>query len=307
MIATLLGLMLKVVLLVALGYYVKRKGMISDETERGLSNLLVNIIFPISAIASADNDFSADKLKNILIMMAIALVYYIAAILISTKAGRLLGLSNPDQRIFMTMSTFANTAYIGIPVVVELYGSEGMLYAVIYNMFYQFFFFTYGIAMLNGDGHFRIRDAWNPCIQSALLACGLFLLQIQLPSPVQSTIKSVGDMVVPLSMMIIGFGLTDIRFREVLSDYRAYYVSLLRLLVFPLLVFLGCRLFHVNKELTMIGMIMSGIPSGSMNVIMAKQYGCDMDYATKGVIQSMIFGVVTLPLMVAAGNLLGLG
>ena len=44
-----------------------------------------------------------------------------------------------------------------------------------------------------------------------------------------------------------------------------------------------------------------------MNVIMAKQYGCDMDYATKGVIQSMIFGVVTLPLMVAAGNLLGLG
>ena len=104
MIATLLGLMLKVVLLVALGYYVKRKGMISDETERGLSNLLVNIIFPISVIASADNDFSADKLKNILIMMAIALVYYIAAILISTKAGRLLGLSNPDQRIFMTMS-----------------------------------------------------------------------------------------------------------------------------------------------------------------------------------------------------------
>lgn len=305
MITILLGLMLKVTLLVGLGYAVKKRGMITDELERGISNLVVNVFFPISVIASSNNDFSPDKVKNIVIIMVIAVIYYIMAILISTRLGRLLRFPEPDQHIFMTMSTFANTGFIGIPVVLELYGNEGMLYAVIYNMFYQLFFFTYGIAVLSGDGHFRLRNAWNPCIQSALAACVLFLLQIRFPAPIQDTVETVGGMVVPLSMMIIGFGLTDIRFREILSDFRAYYVSLLRLLVFPLLIFLGCRGLGVERELTVIAMIMSGVPSGSMNVIMAKQYGCDLDYATKAVIQSMIFGVVTIPLIVAAGNILG--
>ena len=301
MINTLLGLMLKVVLLTGLGYAVKKKGMITEEFEKGLSALLVNIIFPISVIASSNNDFSTDKVKNILVIVAIALMYYIGAILISAQVGKHLHLPEKDQHIFRTMSVFANTGFIGIPVVRELYGTEGMLYAVIYNMFYQFFFFTYGIALLSGNGKFRLKDAWNPCVQSALLALVLFLLQVKFPVPVQDTIETVGNMVVPLSMMIIGFGLTEIRFVDILKDGKAYAVSLLRLLVFPALVFLGCRVCGVGKELTMISAIMSGVPSGSMNVIMAKQYGCDTDYATEAVVQSMLLCVGILPLMITAG------
>ena len=133
------------------------------------------------------------------------------------------------------MCSFANTGFIGIPIVLELYGKEGMLYAVIYNMFYQLFFFSYGIAMLSGDGRFRLKDAWNPCIQSALLAILLFLLPVDLPGPVQDTVETIGAMVVPLSMMIIGFGLSDIRFRDIFCDSKAYAVSLMRLIVFPVL------------------------------------------------------------------------
>lgn len=237
MINTLLGLMLKVVLLTGLGYVVKKKGMITDEFERVLSNLLVNVIFPISVIASSNNDFSADKVKNILTIVSIALVYYIGAILLSKQIGKHLHLPEKDQHIFLTMSVFANTGYIGIPIVLELYGTEGMLYAVIYNMFYQFFFFTYGIALLNGGGQLRLRDAWNPCVKSAFLAIALFLLQVKFPAPIQDTIETVGNMVVPLSMMIIGFGLTEIRFLDIIKDGKAYAVSVLRLLVFPALIF----------------------------------------------------------------------
>lgn len=301
MIEILMGMMIKVVLLVALGYGLKKKGKISEELDKGLSGLLVNVIFPISVIASANNEFSLDKLRNILIIMAVALIYYIGAILLSTRLGKLMGLDREKRPIFMTMCSFANTGFIGIPIVLELYGTEGMLYAVIYNMFYQLFFFSYGIAMLSGDGKFRLKDAWNPCIQSALLAILIFLLPVKLPGPVQDTVETIGNMVVPLSMLIIGFGLSEIRFRDIFCDAKAYVVSLMRLVIFPILVLLGCILCGAGRELTMIAMIMSGIPSGSMNVIMAKQYGCDTDFATRSVVQSMIFGVISIPLMIAAG------
>lgn len=304
MINTLLGLMLKVVLLTGLGYAVKKMGMVTEEFEKVLSGLLVNVIFPISVIGSSNNDFSADKLKNIAVIVAIALVYYIGAIVLSSRIGKHLPLPEKDRHIFVTMSVFANTGFIGIPIVLELYGTEGMLYAVIYNMFYQFFFFTYGIALLSGDGKFSVKDAWNPCVKSALLALVLFLLQIKFPAPVQDTIETVGNMVVPLSMMIIGFGLTEIRFLDILRDAKAYAVSILRLLVFPALVFLLCRLCGVGPELTMIASIMSGVPSGSMNVIMAKQYGCDTDYATEAVVQSMLLCIVILPFMITAGTII---
>lgn len=42
----------------------------------------------------------------------------------------------------------------------------------------------------------------------------------------------------------------------------------------------------------------------SKNVIMAKQFDCDIDFATKAVIQSMIFGSISIPLLITAGNIL---
>ena len=101
MIEILMGMMIKVVLLVALGYGLKKKGKISEELDKGLSGLLVNVIFPISVIASANNEFSLDKLRNILIIMAVALIYYIGAILLSTRLGKLIGLDREKQPIFM--------------------------------------------------------------------------------------------------------------------------------------------------------------------------------------------------------------
>lgn len=304
MVEILLELMLKVALLVGLGFFVKRRGIISEEMERGLSNLLINVIFPISVVASANNEFSMEKMNNIIVILVIALIYYIGAILLSTQIAKWLRFEKKDQSIYMTMATFGNTAFVGIPIVMELFGSEGVLYAVIFNTVYDLYFFTYGIAVLSGEGKFSLREAWNPCTQSALIAMVLFVLQLRIPAPVQESMETVGNMVVPLSMMIIGFSLSDIRFREVVTDVRSYYVSAVRLLLLPALVFAGCRLCGVSRTMTMLGTVMAALPCGSMNVIMAKQYDCDLSFATKSVVQSMIFGVVTIPLLVALGNLI---
>lgn len=295
MVQVLLNLMIKIALLIALGYRVKKKGMVTPEFEKALSGLLVNVIFPISLLASSANSFSGSMLRNILIILLAAVSYYVGAILISTFLSRVIRSGQKNRNLFVSSIVFANTGYIGIPLAQVLYGTEGMFYAVMFNTMYYFFFFSYGINKLSGDTRINLKRAWNPCMKAAVLSFVLFGLQVKLPAPILSTIDSIGSMVIPVSMMIVGFGMTDIPFRDIFNSLEVYYVSFIRLLLLPSLVFLCGRLLGLSEILTMVATCMCIPPCGSFNIIVAKQYGYDAEFATKAVIQSTLLSIVSIP------------
>lgn len=295
MLQVLMNLMLKIALLVALGYWVKKKGMVTPEFEKILSGLLVNVIFPISLLSSSNNSFSADKLHNLLIVLLASFCYYVGAILISNALSGIIRSGQKNRNLFVSSIIFANSGYIGIPLAQALYGTEGMFYAVMFNTMYYFFFFSYGITKISGDTKIDLKRVWNPSIQAALLSFILFLLQVKFPAPILSTIDSIGGMVIPISMMIVGFGMTEISFRDIFSSLEVYYVSIIRLLLLPTLVFLFGRLLGLSEILTMVATCMCIPPCGSFNIIVAKQYGYDADFATKAVIQSTLLSMVSIP------------
>ena len=74
------------------------------------------------------------------------------------------------------MAVFANVGFIGFPVVAELYGKEGTLYAVIYNLAYQIFLFTAGTALLSGKKEVDWKEMLlDPMTATSLAAIAIFL------------------------------------------------------------------------------------------------------------------------------------
>lgn len=292
-------LIIKILMMLSLGFFLKKKSVITAELQQGLSNLLLKAILPISILASANADSIQGADRNLIYVAVIAGCYYLGSIIISLLISKTLKLEKPGKKVFVTMAVFANTAFVGFPLIAQLYGDEGSLYAVIYNLFYQLFFFTYGVSLLSSGRRIEFKALYTNVVTIASLASiALFLSPFRLPSVLADTFSMVGSMTVPLSMILIGSSLADIRFSSVFSDKYSYLVSALRLIIFPAAVALalkGVNLPHIVKATCV---MMTALPSGSLNAIYAERYNCERDYAVKTVVQTMLLMVVTIPIVI---------
>lgn len=309
----LLNLVGKIALLVLFGFMLKKLGIITDEFQKSLSNLLLKAILPLSILSSANIKFSKELSLGMTKVAIIAGAYYIIAIIAMTFLSKYLKMSTVTSKIFITMSVFANTAFIGFPLVEAIYGSSGILYAVVYNIFYQLLFFTYGINLIsqnkiNGNGKSKSKGIMsifkNPITNCSFISIAIFLSPFRFPEFIHSTFSTVGSMTFPLSMIIIGCSLVGMKQSEILKDKYSYIVSAMRLIVFPLIMLVVLRLLNVPTMISAICVIITALPSGSLNVILAEQYDCNPKFAARTVVQSMLLMSISLPLIIILTNIL---
>lgn len=106
--------------------------------------------------------------------------------------------------------------------------------------------FSLGVSRLRagqGRGRVRLREVFSPALIATLVSIVFFLGQIPFPQLVADTVQTLGGATVPLSMLIIGISLSRVPVKEAITDWRAYVVSLVRLILCPLVVWGVLRLF----------------------------------------------------------------
>lgn len=266
---------------------------------------MVKAILPISILLSSQNEFSREAIINMGITALITISYYIVAIVFAMAIGRIVKLSTGKRAVFVIMVVFANVGFIGFPLAAELYGAEGTLYAVIYNICYQLLFFTYGISLLSGQNKVRLDMLYkNPVTIFSLCTVILFLFQIKLPDNITSALSSVGNMTVPVSMILIGCSLADAHVKEIIKDGYSYIVSFLRMLFLPCIMILVLKVLNLTPEITGTIALLTALPAGSLNVVYAEQYQCEPEFASRTVVQTMILMVLTIPAFIILINIM---
>ena len=300
-IETILTLIGKIFLMIAAGFIMKKAGLITDELQKGLSALLMNAILPLNLLASSGQAFSKELSFNLLLVCAAGILYYVGAILLSSLISKALKATEAEKKVFVSMSVFQNAGFIGIPLTSELFGGEGVLYAVIYNMLFQLFFFTFGMYRLSNEKKIGLKSlVKSPLILVSLVSIGIYLSPFRLPDFIQGAVKGIGDMMVPLSMILIGCSLVGILPAELLKDRYSYLVSALRLVVFPLITLLLAKLVGLHGAVGVCCVVLAGLPSGTLNVIVAQKNECAPEFAARAAIHGTVFMAVTLPVLIYA-------
>ncbi|MCI1715615.1 AEC family transporter [Clostridium sp.] len=290
----------KVVLIVLFGFILKKTNIINNEFQKELSNFLLKAVLPVSILSSSSNLFSPQLSKGLATTAVVCLIYYILTLILAHVITKLFRINNSHNKIFITMSVFANVGFIGFPLAEQLYGNNGLLYTVVYNMFYQIFLFTYGINLLSDDKKTNLISIFkSPISLASFVTIAIYLSPYRFPKFISESMSAVGGMIVPLSMIIIGCTLVDMKPMEILKDKYAHFVTFIRLILFPAVVILLLQLLGVRGEVAIVIAILSSLPSGSLNVILAQQYNCNPEYAARTVVETMTFMVLTLPIVLS--------
>ncbi len=302
-ISTLGGLMLKIAVMIVLGFVLRWKRVINDEVQRGMSNMLLLAILPINILESAMEDIEKPEINLLIQAVIIITGYYLAAIILSKLIGKKMALQNREETLFVNLSVFANVGFIGFPLITALFGVEANLYPVIYNLEYQIFLVVYAIRKISGQNKINLKSILcDPMNLASFISIVLFFFPVHIPQVLHEGLSSIGNMVVPLSMIIIGSQIFSIKLKELTENKMALIVSGLRLLLFPIIMMLILRFFHTDSTLAASMVLLTALPSGSLNAILAQQYDCYPKHAALAVVESTVLMIFTLPVIVLLLN-----
>jgi len=297
-IKTLTELFIKIFIMIIAGFFLRKRNAISGQLKTQINYLVINIIAPFSIIASGNSAFSKEISASLFQAAVFCIAYYILSILLGIGIAKALKMEDGKGRIFMLLSSFANTGFIGIPLATELFGSQGALIAVIYNMVFDIFFFTFGVWYVSREGKFQLKQLLkNPVAMSAIFSVALYLSPFRMPAIVADTFSTIGSAMVPLSMIVIGCNLAEMDILKVLKNRDAYIVSSLRLLIYPLAAFAVVKALGFDPVTAAGCVLLTALPPGTLNVIVAEQYDCSPGFATQAMVQSMVLMIGTLPLI----------
>lgn len=282
-------------LVMILGMCLRKNGMIDRGGKTLLTDLVIQVTLPASILKSFQMEFNRQILISCMVIMIVAVLIQIG----SNLLGMILYPGFPDshKKVLQYATICSNAGVLGNPIAEGIFGGLGLLYASVYVIPQRVFMWSVGLTYFTEapDKKTLVKKVMtHPCILSVLLGFVIMIGQIQLPGFLSSTIKTVANANTFLAMMLVGTILADVPVRS-LPDPVVLYYSFLRLVLIPLLVFLGCRLGHVDSLVTGVSVVLSGMPAASVTAVMASKYGKDEIFATKCVVLSTLLSMVSVP------------
>lgn len=296
-------LIAKIVIIIMFGFAMKKMGLIPDAVEQGLSNLLVLAILPLSIVASGNVELSQELATGLKISAWVTAGFYLGSLFIILFICKFLPLDKYEKMIFLTGAIYGNTAFLGFPIMEALYGNEGVLYGVIFNIGYQLTFFTWVAAKMSGEGKMQFKTLIRtPVTIASFTTTFLVLSPFSLPSVIQDSISTVGSMSTPLALILLGTSFVRMRPIELLKDKWCYIINAIRLLIAPIIVLIIMVLLDVETIPAAVMVYMSALPTGSMVAIYAERYNHAPDFAARVVVQSTLLMAITFPIIIALVN-----
>jgi predicted permease len=144
----------------------------------------------------------------------------------------------------------------------------------------------------------------NPNIIAIVLGALLFIFSIQIPNIPNQIIKYVGSVNTPLSMIVIGNSLANIKFTKDMLNKEIGLTILLRNLIFPIIGIFLLKLVGVTGIAFYTTIIMAACPVAGLVVLFTLQAHGDAAPAISAMSLSTILCLVTIPLVFALGSVL---
>lgn len=299
--------MLVLFIIMMIGFIAYKKNIITDETSKKLSAIVVNISNPALILSSVTGNATVTG-AELVETMFVAIGMYVFLIAVAALVPVIINAPAKDRGTYRVMTIFGNVGFMGFPIISSLYGGGALLYASLFLLPYNILIYTYGVwemckssgegsGAVKKSGRESIKQIFNIGVIFCIIAVVVYALGIKFPAWVNTTVSMLSSTTAPLSMMVIGASFATMNFKKVFLNVRTWVFSALRLLVIPVLGTFLVSLVTDNPSIIGVTMVMLGVPVGSMTAMLAQEYGGDYALSSETVAMTTLLSVVTFPIV----------
>lgn len=213
---------LPIILMIAVGYFLKRIKLIDDDTAKKLNTLVFRVFLPIMLFLNVYKIQSFSDIDFTFVFYAIGIT--VLLFLVGIPIMHVLFKDNRQRSVMLQGIFRANYALVGIPLAESLFGAEGSIMASLLSAFIVPVFNILAVICLTiysaGDKKPSLSKVLNGIIKNPLIQgifCGLVALGIRAVfvdigidfrlsqiTPVYKTLSNLSSVATPLSLLVLG-------------------------------------------------------------------------------------------------------
>lgn len=297
---------LPIFFVIAMGFAANRKGILPNEANKYLVDMVMLVTCPCMIISSMlGQEMDPALMTNTILMFAgsaaFFLLFYILAWVFIVKIMKIP--AEEDAGVYMIMFATVNNGFIGFPVTYAIFGDEILFYMVIFQIMLIVYVYSAGVIQVN-YGSPRVSDLRgmakalvNTCTMATLLSVVLLFFGVQLPDILFRTVDLVGSATTPVSMLVVGMQLGNSNFRSVLGNKRLVIMSLVKMITVPALTFFLVNWLPIAASLKIALVFGATFPVSVSVVTISSMEGKNSVLAAEGVALTTLMAMITLPVM----------
>ena len=290
---------LSIVIMIGLGYFLKRIDFLSESDIDPFNKIVMYILMPcmiFHAIYAAD----LSQLPRLGMLPFIILASSFVTGIVSYFILKQLKLDDVTLWSVLVTVMIANTAFMGYPVTLGIYGNDGFLRAIFCDMATLTTFLLLSFVLIlkfGGTVKTAVRKiALFPPLWAVILGLIFNLLGIPIGPVLDNTVNYLGQGAIPLIMIALGLSINF----DALSRSRSMIVftSIMKLALFPFVAFLIVSwLGLVNLEHS-VTIVEAAMPSGMMSLLLAITYRLDYELTSDCILINTVISLITLPVII---------
>lgn len=298
----LIQLMIKFFILMSVGYLLYRIKIMDSDFNKKLTNFVLKVSMPCMVLSSVFSSSEDRDLGKVLLVFLVAIIMYALLPVIGMIIAKIIGCKVENRGIYVFMTIFTNTGFMGFPVIESIIGSEALFYAAIFNLIFNVMLFTVGVKAINypeksGQKTDIVKILLHPGVMSAIIAIVIYFTNIELPPVVTGSISEIGNLTPTLAMLLMGASLAKVPLKNVFNEARIYAFILVKQIALPLLSWVVIKNFISDPIIQLVTITMISLPIANSVVMFTIEYDKNEELAAKNVFLSTVASIVLLPLV----------
>ncbi len=296
---------------ILIGYIFCRKKIISKDSNKTLSKLLIFVFAPAYTIPSLIKGLDSDNILKYAFILLCGITVVVVSILFSVLISKMFSKDGFERNIYKYMFAFSNLGYFGYPLVKEVFGPEVLASFMLFTLPITITLNSYGYIILTSDGEKSLakekmskkellKRIFSVPFITSVIGITLGLMPFEMPAIFFDVLSPAGGCYSVTAMLIAGISLSSYSMKEMFRGIKPYFAGLVRLCMIPLIlggiVFGLYKIFDFDKTIVICTVAFAALPSG-MNVAVFPEFaGKDGSIGAKACFISCIMALITIPI-----------
>ena len=290
---------LSIIIMIAVGYVLKRIDFLSENDIDPLNKVVMYILLPCMIFHAL---FSADLslLSNLEVLPLVILGASFTTGIISYFILKQFNLDDVTLWSVLVTVMIANTGFMGYPVTLGIFGSDGFLRAIFCDIATSGIFLILSFVLIikfGGTAKTAVKKiAFFPPLWAVILGLLFNLFNIQIGPVINNTVNYLGQGAIPIIMIALGLSIDFSAIRR--SRPMIVFTSIMKLAFFPLIAFIIASQIGLVDLQYKISIVEAAMPSGMMSLLLSITYNLDHELTSDCILINTVISLITLPLII---------
>lgn len=300
---------LVVFIYIGIGLAANKLKVLPEESAKHFISLVMGITVPCLVVSSmTGQDISGDMYRNtIMTLVVTSAIYVIVAVLTTLISDRVFpGKEQQDRNVLASAMTGCNSGFMGFPIASAVFGELAFYYMVIQNISNNIYLFVISLVQLHHREEEKssktlsekLRPLINPTSIATVVSLVMMIGGLHLPPYVMDIVSTLGDITIPLSMILVGVQLGGTDLKKLLADKDLLITSAIKLIAAPVLVMLLLIPLPVDPIVKLTALLGTCFPAAVIGVAVAAQEKKNSQLMAEAVASTTLLSMITLPVWI---------